>query len=272
MLLADLHIHSKFSDGSMTISELVDFYGQRRFGAIAITDHICEERSWMGRAAGYLNCTLTPETWPKYVAILNEETERAWDRYKMVVIHGFELSKNSLSNHRSAHILGLGVRDYLAADGDVVCLARAIRDQGALAIAAHPVSTRKFEPQTFHLWSRREEVAREFDAWEVASGPHLFHEVKASGLPMVASSDLHHAHQINSWKTVLNCERHPDAILDAVRRQDLSFHFYQDPLRATKPQPAVVHPLLRVPSFAMKRSSSLRADDTRFEASPPSPL
>ena len=256
MLLADLHIHSKFSDGSMSIPEIVDFYGSRKFGAIAITDHICEERSWMGRAAGYLKYTLTPETWPAYVEILKQETERAWDRYKMVVIHGFELSKNSLSNHRSAHILGLGVRDYLSADGDVLFLARAIRGQGALAIAAHPVSTRKFEPQTFHLWSRREELATEFDAWEVASGPHLFHEVKSSGLPMIASSDLHHAHQINSWKTILNCERHPEAILEAVRRQDLSFHFYQDPMPVAVPSPKLV-PFLRVPSFGMKKMDQL---------------
>lgn len=29
MLLTDLHVHSTFSDGKMTIAELVDFYGQR---------------------------------------------------------------------------------------------------------------------------------------------------------------------------------------------------------------------------------------------------
>lgn len=255
MILADLHIHSKFSDGSMTIPELVDFYGRRRFGCIAITDHICEERSWMGRAAGYLRCTLTPETWPAYMEILKQETERAWELYKMVVIHGFELSKNSLSNHRSAHILGLGVHNYLAADGDVVELARAIRSQGALAIAAHPVSTRKFEPQTFHLWGRREELASEFDAWEVASGPHLFQEVKASGLPLLASSDLHHAFQINSWKTILNCERHPEAILDAIRRQDLSFHFYRDPETKRVDTPSSI-PFLKVPSFGARRLDS----------------
>lgn len=227
-ILADLHVHSTFSDGKMTIPELVDFYGSRGFGCIAVTDHICEEKTFLGRAAGYLNCTLTLATFPIYMGILRSEAERAWDRYKMVLVPGFELSKNSISNHRSAHVLGLGVREFVSAEADVVDLARAIRSQGGLAIAAHPVSTRKFEPQTYHLWNRREELAQELDAWEVASGPVIFEDVRKSGLPMVASSDLHHAGQINSWKTLLECERHPEAVLDAIRKQKLSFKFYSE--------------------------------------------
>jgi hypothetical protein len=239
-VLADLHIHSNFSDGKMTIPELVDFYGKRGFGCIAITDHICEETTFLGRAAGYLNCTLSPATFPLYMEILKTEAERAWDRYKMVVIPGFELTKNSISNHRSAHILGLGIHDFLGAEGDVVTLARAIRNQGGLSIAAHPVSTRKFEPQTYHLWNRREELSAEIDAWEVASGRHLFDEVRMSGLPMVASSDLHHAAQINSWKTVLDCELHPEAILQAIREQRLSFRFYsEEPIQDDSRNPSL---------------------------------
>ena len=46
--------------------------------------------------------------------------------------------------------------------------------------------------------------------------------------PKIASSDLHVARQMTSWKTVLDCERHPEAILDAIRKQKLSFSFYED--------------------------------------------
>lgn len=226
MWLADLHVHSTFSDGKLTIPELVDFYGQRGFGCLAVTDHICEERTFFGLAAGFLSYTLTEETFPAYLELLRAQAERAWEQYEMVVIPGFELSKNSWSNQRSAHILGLGVGEWVGADGDIPDLARAIRAQGGVSIAAHPVSTRKIEKQTHHLWHRREELAAEFDAWEVASGPHLFTEVQNSGLPMIATSDLHRAGQIRSWKTVFDCERHPQAILEAVRRQELSFKFY----------------------------------------------
>src|SRR3954470_10646480 len=99
MMLADLHIHSTFSDGKLTIPELVDFYGRRGFGAIAITDHLCEQSTLIGVAARYLGHTLTPATFPLYIEILKSEAERAKDQYGMIVIPGFELTKNSISNH-----------------------------------------------------------------------------------------------------------------------------------------------------------------------------
>lgn len=229
MFLADLHMHSTFSDGKLAIPELVDFYGSRGFGAIAITDHLCEGKSLLGKAANYLRRTLTEATFPIYREILRSEAERARERYGMVVIPGFELTRNSMSNHRSAHILALGADRFVDADRDPLELARAVRSAGALAIAAHPVSTRRLEKQTYHLWDRREELAGEFDAWEVASGPHLFHEVLETRLPKLATSDLHAPWQITSWKTVFECERHPEAILDAIRGQRVTFRFYQDP-------------------------------------------
>jgi predicted metal-dependent phosphoesterase TrpH len=228
MFLADFHLHSNFSDGKLSIPELVDLFGQRGFGAIAITDHLCDNRTVIGKAAAYLGRTLTPAVFPLYREILRSEAERALRKYRMVVIPGFELTQNSISNHRSAHVLGLGVDRFIAADDDVTELARKIRDSGGLSIAAHPVSTRKIEKQTYHLWDRRHELASAFDAWEVASGPYLFSEVLVSKLPKIASSDLHVPRQVTSWKTVLHCERHQAAILDAIRRQQISFHFWQD--------------------------------------------
>jgi PHP family Zn ribbon phosphoesterase len=226
--LADLHVHSTFSDGKMTVPEIVDFYGVRGFGCIAITDHICENQSFLGRAASYLNRTLTKETFPLYLRTVEREAQRAWRQYKMVVIPGFEITKNSWLNHRSAHVLGIGIKEFVEADGDIADLARAIRRQGALAVAAHPVSTGKFEPQTYHLWSRRNELEKEFDAWEVASGTKLFEAVQSSGLPVIATSDLHHPKQIDAWKTVFFCERDREAILQAVRDQEIEIVFYSD--------------------------------------------
>src|SRR4051812_32102458 len=221
MYLADFHLHSTFSDGKLSIPELVDLFGKRGFGAIAITDHLCESETVIGKAAAYLGRTLTPAVFPLYREIIRSEAERAWKMYKLVLIPGFELTKNSVSNHRSAHLLALGVDEFIEANGDVSELALKIRSKGGLAIAAHPVSTRKVEKQTYHLWDRREELASSFDAWEVASGPYIFSEVAASNLPKIASSDLHAPKQITSWKTVLHCERKPEAVLEAIRRQQL---------------------------------------------------
>ena len=188
--LTDLHVHSNFSDGQLSIPEVVDTYGKRGFGAIAITDHLCEEGSLLGKAAHCLDYTLTQDNFSLYKKILETETKRAWDQYKMVVIPGFEITKNRLSNHRSAHILALGVDQYLSADGEISDLARSIREAGGTVVAAHPVSTRRLEKQTYHLWDRRDELAHAFDAWEVASGPHWFAEVAQSRLPLLATSGL----------------------------------------------------------------------------------
>jgi hypothetical protein len=68
------------------------------------------------------------------------------------------------------------------------------------------------------------------DAWEVASGKEIFELVAKSGLPMLANSDLHHPSQISSWKTAFHCERHPEAIMKAIKQQDLDFRFYSDEL------------------------------------------
>lgn len=243
MFLADFHIHSTFSDGKLTIPEIVDLYGQRGFGAIAITDHLCEERTLIGLAARFLQRTLTPATFPLYQNIIRSEAVRAWDQYRMVVIPGVELTQNTVRNSRSAHVLGLGVTEYIGAEPDAKDLARAIRAQGGLAIAAHPVNTQKREKQTYHLWDRREELRTEFDAWEVASGPHLFEEVLRSDLPRIASSDLHHPKQIRSWKTGLACERTQEAIFASIRSQKISFHFYEEDLIHGFPYPVHARPL-----------------------------
>ena len=66
------------------------------------------------------------------------------------------------------------------------------------------------------------------DAWEVASGPFLFDEVLRSPLPKIANSDLHHPKQMTSWKTLLSCEKNPGAILQAIRKQELSYQYYKD--------------------------------------------
>lgn len=228
MFITDFHIHSNFSDGKHSIAQIVDFYGRRGFGAIAITDHLCETRTFLGVGAAYLNRTLTPENFPRYLEKIREEGERAQCLYGMKVIPGFEITKNYLSNHRSAHILALGVSDFVSADDSIETILKKIQEQGAISIAAHPVSTRKMEKQTYHLWQRREELSLYVDAWEVASGPHLFSEVQESGLPMIANSDLHRFAQMSSWKTCFEGERNVGSILERIKKQKLSFQFYEE--------------------------------------------
>ncbi len=225
-MLCDFHIHSNFSDGQLSIPEIVDLYGKHGFGAIAITDHLCETNTFLGQAAKYLNHTLNPTKFKLYIETIKAEAERAQSLYKMLVMPGFEITKNFISNHRSAHFLGLGLESYVAADGPIEEICKKIRNQGGVVVAAHPVNTRMNEKQTYHLWNRREELSPYIDAWEVASGPHIFNEVHESGLPMIANSDMHRSSQLSSWKTVINCENNIEAVKQAIIKQNLDFTFF----------------------------------------------
>src|SRR5690606_29982495 len=142
---------------------------------------------------------------------------------------GVEITKNSVDHKDSAHVLALGLTEWISPDQPVEELLVEIRARGGLSIAAHPVSTHKYEHQTFYLWNNRERLEPLFDAWEVASGPFLFEEVRVSGYNLVANSDLHHPSQINSWKNRLDCERTKAAVFEAIRAQHLDFVFYKDP-------------------------------------------
>lgn len=227
-MLADLHIHSTYSDGKLSIGEIVDLFGSRGVNIIAITDHLCEEQTFLGKASKALSKTLTKETFPLYLEEIKREAERAKREYGMLVLPGVELTKNSFSFNRSAHIVAVGIQDYISADGDILDILRRIKNQEALAVAAHPVSTRMLEHQTYHLWDRRNELKKWFDAWEAASGAFLFDEVLRSGLPFIANSDLHAPHQIRSWKTYIHCDQNFASMKEAIVDQKLQLTFFEN--------------------------------------------
>ena len=234
MFLGDFHLHSTFSDGELTIPQLVDLMGQNGIGAIAITDHLCEEKTFLGKAARLLDKSLTKKTFPLYMQTIRAEAERAWKQYKMVVIPGVEITKNSFSHHNSAHILALDIHEYINPDTPLRDIILNIKSQGGLAIAAHPVHTGKSEHQTHLLWNQKNELKELIDLWEVASGPRLFAQVQRSNLKKIANSDLHRAEQVRSWKTAFSCEKHALTIKEALLAQNIEFKYFE-PVKQTSP-------------------------------------
>lgn len=228
MLLGDFHIHSTFSDGKLTIPQIVDLYGQNGFDVIAITDHVCEQSSVMGKFAQYFEYSLTEATFPLYLEILKSEAERAWEQYEMLLIPGVEVTKNSIYYPRSAHILALGVQEFISADQPTLEILKEIRGQNGLSVAAHPVPNRKSETQTLHLWDNRDEFGPWIDAWEVASGAEIFIPVLTSQYAKLASSDLHVRKQINSWKTKLKAEKSQASVFSAIRNQNVDFILFKE--------------------------------------------
>lgn len=231
MLLCDFHVHSNFSDGAHSIAELVDHYGRAGFDCLAITDHLCEESSLLGRGARFLGRTLTRSSFPRYLEELHREARRAWKMHDLVLLSGVEITKNHLSNARSAHYLGIGLEkiteSWIDPDLPINESLNRLRSVGALTVAAHPLGTDDFEAQTLHLWSHREQLGPLFDAWEVGSGRKTYREVMESGLPILANSDLHHLKQLESWKTLIYADKNSESIFDAIRQQRLLPWFYR---------------------------------------------
>lgn len=77
---ADLHCHTRLSDGSMGIDDLIILAKNRGVKKIAITDHDCQAASVRGRLIG--------------------------DRHGVTVYQGVELSATDSKRGRQAHILG----------------------------------------------------------------------------------------------------------------------------------------------------------------------
>jgi predicted metal-dependent phosphoesterase TrpH len=62
-LLCDFHVHTRWSDGRLSVREVIDLYGQTgRFDVIAITDHILMKRDLLARAGKLASLELVQAT------------------------------------------------------------------------------------------------------------------------------------------------------------------------------------------------------------------
>lgn len=231
-LKADLHIHSNFSDGVLSIADIVDLYGKNGFNVIAITDHLSESKNLIGRFSRTMNYSLNEDTFLRYLNEVRLQRQRALEQYGMNVLFGFEITKNYFSNSRSCHVLILGVEEFISPDLEIEEIVKIAKSKEGLVIAAHPFHTGDFEFQTFYLWSRREQLKHLIDAWEVSYRNKVSADVMRSGLPLIASSDFHNPKHFNSWKTQLFCKNNFSDIKKSIRNQELDFFYLNTKFKA----------------------------------------
>ena len=224
-LLCDFHVHTRWSDGRLSIREVVDLYGRTgRFDVIAITDHILMKRDLLGRAArlatlGRRQFSVTEDRFEAYLADIAAEADRAKELYGMLVIPGAEVTQNHIRSRKNSHIVALNIRRFISADQPADEILREIRAQDALSIACHPHhrTTTRLEIGTCYLWEHRQRVAPLVDVWEAANRDDLFSVTSLKHYPYVANSDFHKAKHLYSWKTLLRCEKQWDAIASTLR-------------------------------------------------------
>jgi UDP-N-acetylglucosamine:LPS N-acetylglucosamine transferase len=230
MLLCDFHIHSNYSDGKLSVSEIIDFYGEHGFDCICITDHLADPKRLIGKLSELANLTLGQEQIGEYFAVIERERQRAWRRYKMLVMTGIEFNKDGYTRKTSAHLLGIDLKSPIDAALDIPEIIARIHSQGGLAVASHPhIMKSEWGKNTLYLWENQKKFAPMLDAWEIANRNNIFNDIGLKRLPFIANSDFHKPKHIYSWKTLIYAEKDSEAIKDCIRRNEhVAITLYRD--------------------------------------------
>ncbi|MEI8042658.1 MAG: PHP domain-containing protein [Verrucomicrobiota bacterium] len=256
MLLCDFHIHTNYSDGRLTLPEVIDFYGRRGFDCICITDHIADPRRLVGKFSELLNFTIAPSQLDEYFDMLEQERRRAWRKYEMIVMTGLEFNKEGLTRKTSGHLLGIGLTAPISPALGLVEIVAQIHGQGGLAVAAHPhVMRSEWGKNTLFLWENQEVFAPILDAWEIANRNNIFTPVGLKRFAFLANSDFHKPKHIYSWKTLLHCEKDVEAIKDCIRRNEhVSLTLYRDGLSGEALRTVLGSPETAIPDLMTLKS------------------
>ena len=143
-------MHTTWSDGQLSIREVVDLYGKTgRFDVIAITDHILMKKDLLAQAGrlasfGSRNFTVTERTFPDYLHTIGLEAERARKLYDLAV---------------------------------------------SIACHPHHRTTRRIEISTCYLWDHRKRLVDLVDVWDAANRDDLLSVTSLKHYPYVANSD-----------------------------------------------------------------------------------
>ena len=212
LLLCELHAHTTWSDGSLSIRELVDVYGAEKFDVVCVTDHTV-------RSGDPMPTAVDAGRWHAYVNEIDREAQRAQRSYGLLLIPGLELTDNRLEDDDSAHALAIGLRHFVSVEEGITAAILEARAAGAAIVAAHPYGPRDATP----LRPTRRFV-RELDSfrslvhrWELFNRRETFSSVAVNALPAIATGDFHRREDLASWKTLLECERDEQAVLEFLR-------------------------------------------------------
>jgi hypothetical protein len=229
-MLCDFHIHTNYSDGKLALPEVIDFYGKRGFDCICITDHIADPKRLIGKFSELTNLTLAWDQLDEYFDMIERESRRALRKYDMLVMAGLEFNKEGFTRKTSGHLLGIDLQAPVAPSLGFVEIVAQIHSQGGLAVAAHPhVMKSEWGKNTLFLWENQEVFAPIIDAWEIANRNNIFTPIGLKRFAFLANSDFHKPKHIYSWKTLLHCDKDPEAIKDCIRRNEhVSLTLYRD--------------------------------------------
>ena len=218
-LLCELHAHTRWSDGELTVAELIDLHGRSGFDVLCITDHVVRSDDPWLLEEGFRFSSIDEQSFPLYIAEVEREAARAWRTYGMLVIPGLELTFNDDEPVMAAHALALGLREFVSVDDGIAEAMRTAAEAGAAIVAAHPNAD---EPELVRgrltkRFSRDAGLRTLAHRFELFNRTQLFGWVANAGLAAVACGDFHHDTHLHGWKTLLPSRHEESAVVEYLR-------------------------------------------------------
>jgi hypothetical protein len=209
-LLCELHAHTTWSDGSLSLPELVDVYGNAGFDVLCVTDHSVPGRTAVDNVhAG---------NYDDYLAAIESEAERARDAYDLLVIPGLELTFDGERPEASAHGVAVGLREHVGLDDGIEEALLDAREAGAALIAAHPSEPGQRAGRGTTRFAVEPGWATSMvDRFELVNRHDFFPWVAEARLPVVATGDFHLHQHLSTWKTALPCPKDEAEIVAFLR-------------------------------------------------------
>jgi hypothetical protein len=213
-LLTELHAHSTWSDGGLSLAALVDLYGEHGFDVLCITDHVHPpDDPWA-------HLGVPADRFGEYLAAIASEAERAGEQYDLLLVPGLELTVNHADPDLAAHAVAIGLRSYVSLAEGLERGLLAARGAGAALVAAHPSGApTPDEPAgaTRRFWCELEVLGGLVDRFELISGHRTYGWVAEAQLPAVAGGDFHRTEHLAGWKTLLPCAKNEQTIVACLR-------------------------------------------------------
>jgi predicted metal-dependent phosphoesterase TrpH len=218
-LLCELHAHTRWSDGALSVPELVDLHGRSGFDVLCITDHVVRSDDPWRFEEGVRFSSVEELSFPLYLAEIEREAARAWHTYGLLVLPGLELTFNDPEPVLAAHAVAVGLRDFVSVDDGIAEAMRTAAEAGAAIVAAHPNAD---EPELVRgrltkRFSRDAGLRELAHRFELFNRTQLFGWVAEAGLPVVASGDFHEARHLVGWKTLLPSRHDEESVVAYLR-------------------------------------------------------
>ncbi len=188
MLQLDLHVHTANSyDGRCTVDQAVAAARAAGLNGIAVTDHD---------------------------SVSGHQDAKKNSRDGFLVIPGMEVSS------ADGHIVALGISELVPKGLPAAETVELIRNQGGVAIAAHPFAPLR-RPNL--VYRAKFDAIEGFNARALfLSNPLAQRFARKNNLTVVAGSDAHTCAEIGLARTKMDCELKLEAVLEKIRRGETS--------------------------------------------------